>query len=76
MSHYSRGQHSSNTKMESYPQNNMYHVTFPRVLYWTHIFLFIIYVNDFPKCLQHTTPTMFADDTYIIYTYLCTYIRI
>ena len=28
-------------------------------------FLFIIYVNDFPKCLQHTTPGMFADDTYI-----------
>ena len=28
-------------------------------------FLFIIYVNDFPKCLQHTTPAMFADDTYI-----------
>ena len=28
-------------------------------------FLFIIYVNDFPKCLQNTTPGMFADDTYI-----------
>ena len=28
-------------------------------------FLFIIYVNDFPQCLQHTTPGMFADDTYI-----------
>ena len=28
-------------------------------------FLFIIYVNDFPKYLQHTTPGMFADDTYI-----------
>ena len=27
--------------------------------------LFIIYINDFPKCLQHTTPLMFADDTYI-----------
>ena len=27
--------------------------------------LFIIYVNDFPKCLQHTTPGMFAGDTYI-----------
>ena len=29
------------------------------------IFVYIIYVNDFPKCLQHTTPGMFADDTYI-----------
>ena len=28
-------------------------------------FLFIIHVNDFPKFLQHTTPGMFADDTYI-----------
>ena len=28
-------------------------------------FLFIIYVEDFPKCLQHTTPGMFADDMYI-----------
>ena len=27
--------------------------------------LFIIYINDFPKCLQHTTPGMFAGDTYI-----------
>ena len=27
--------------------------------------LFIIYINDFPKCLQHTTSGMFADDTYI-----------
>ena len=27
--------------------------------------LFIIYINDFPKCLRHTTPGMFADDTYI-----------
>ena len=29
------------------------------------LLLFIIYVNDFRKCLQHTTPGMFADDTYI-----------
>ena len=27
--------------------------------------LFIIYINDFPKCLQHATPRVFADDTYI-----------
>ena len=27
--------------------------------------LFIIYTNDFPKCLRHTTPGMFADDTHI-----------
>ena len=27
--------------------------------------LFIIYINDFPTCVQHTTPGMFADDTYI-----------
>ena len=26
--------------------------------------LFLIYVNDFPNCLQHSTPGMFADDTY------------
>ena len=26
--------------------------------------LFIIYINDFPKCLRHTRPAMFADDTY------------
>ena len=24
-----------------------------------------LYINDFPKCLRHTTPGMFADDTYI-----------
>ena len=24
--------------------------------------LFIIYINDFPKCLRHTTPGMFADN--------------
>ena len=29
------------------------------------LLLFIIYVNDFRKCLQHTTPGMFADDTYM-----------
>ena len=28
-------------------------------------FLFIIYVTDFQKCLQDTTPGMFAHDTYI-----------
>ena len=27
--------------------------------------LFIIYINDFPKCLQHRRPGMFADDTCI-----------
>ena len=27
--------------------------------------LFLIYVNDFPKCLRHTKPDMFADDTQI-----------
>ena len=27
--------------------------------------LFKIYINDFPKCLRHTTLGMFADDTYI-----------
>jgi hypothetical protein len=25
--------------------------------------LFIIYINDLPNCLKHTTPKMFADDT-------------
>jgi hypothetical protein len=25
--------------------------------------LFIIYINDLPNCLKHTTPMMFADDT-------------
>ena len=28
--------------------------------------LLIIYINDFPKCLRHTTPGMFADDTYSV----------
>ena len=27
--------------------------------------LFLIYINDFPKCLRHTKPDMFADDTQI-----------
>jgi hypothetical protein len=27
--------------------------------------LFIIYINDFPKCLNRSIPGMFADDTYI-----------
>ena len=30
--------------------------------------LFLIYVNDFPNFLQHSTPGMFADDTYITVT--------
>ena len=30
--------------------------------------LFIVYINDFPNCLQHTTPGMFANDTYITTT--------
>ena len=25
--------------------------------------LFIIYINDLPNCLEHTTPRMLADDT-------------
>ena len=29
------------------------------------LLLFIININDFPQCLRHTTPGMFADDTYI-----------
>ena len=27
--------------------------------------MLIIYINDFPKCPEHTTPGMFANDTYI-----------
>ena len=27
--------------------------------------LILIYINDFPKCLRHTRPDMFADDTQI-----------
>jgi uncharacterized protein YfaP (DUF2135 family) len=27
--------------------------------------LFLIYINDFPKCLRHTRPDTFADDTQI-----------
>ena len=27
--------------------------------------LLIMHINDFLKCLQHTTPGMFANDTYI-----------
>ena len=27
--------------------------------------LLLIYINDFPKCLRHTKPDMFADDTQI-----------
>ncbi len=26
-------------------------------------FLFIIYINDLPNCLQRPTPRLFADDT-------------
>ena len=25
--------------------------------------LFLVYINDLPNCLKHTTPRMFADDT-------------
>jgi hypothetical protein len=28
-------------------------------------FLFLIYINDLPNCLQHSTARMFADDTNI-----------
>ena len=27
--------------------------------------LFLIYINDLPKCLEHATASMFADDTQI-----------
>ena len=27
--------------------------------------LFLLYVNDFPNCLEHTFPGMYADDTQI-----------
>ena len=30
---------------------------------YTWSLLFIIYINDLPNCLKHTTPRMFADDT-------------
>ena len=33
--------------------------------FYTGLIIIIIYVNDFPKCLQHTIPGMFADGTYI-----------
>ena len=29
--------------------------------------LFLVYVNDLPNCLNHTTPRMFADDTSVSY---------
>ena len=29
--------------------------------------LFLIYINDLPNCLNHTTARMFADDTSISY---------
>ena len=47
--------------MQSCPQNNTHHGAFLRALYLDHYCL----LNDFPKCLRHTTPGMFADDTYI-----------
>ena len=27
--------------------------------------LFLIYINDLPKCLEHATTNMFADDTQV-----------
>ena len=29
--------------------------------------LFLIYINDLPNCLNHTTPRMFADETSVSY---------
>ncbi|CAB4006040.1 Hypothetical predicted protein [Paramuricea clavata] len=29
--------------------------------------LFLVYINDLPNCLNHTTPRMFADDTSVSY---------
>jgi hypothetical protein len=29
--------------------------------------LFLVYINDLPNCLNHTTPRMFADDTRVSY---------
>ncbi len=26
---------------------------------------FLIYINDLPECLNHATPRLFADDTYL-----------
>jgi hypothetical protein len=31
--------------------------------------LFLIYINDLPNCLNHTTARMFADDTIISYAF-------
>ena len=28
-------------------------------------FLFLIYINDLPNCLESTTPSLYADDTQI-----------
>jgi hypothetical protein len=29
--------------------------------------LFLVYINNLPNCLNHTTPRMFADDTRVSY---------
>ena len=43
-----------------------------RVSFWDLFFLFVLYINDLPQCLEHCSINMYGDDTVMYFTNPCT----
>jgi hypothetical protein len=50
--------------MAVFQENMVQNVVCPKGLYWGH-WVFLLYINDLPTCLNKTKPRLFADDTNI-----------